>query len=364
LGGEHKVAPGDTIWLRGGTYKWPNREANSQGYPVKLAGEGGRPIQVRPYKRERVTIDGGLSVVAPCTDLWISDLEIIVSENLTQSRTITEKGSNPKEIARPLGGLTVTAGRGCKYINLVIHDSLAGIGFWQGATDSEVYGCLIYNNGWLAPDRGHGHCIYTQNKDGVKTIANCIMSCPYPGSFTMHAYGSKRAFVDNFLIENNVCYEQGRFLVGGGSPSHHIRVFSNYLYKVGMQLGYGAENEDCEVRDNVVFQGDLAIVKFKTSINEHNTVILTLEKAPTEPTVTLWPNRYDPDRAHLVIFNWQKAKEVRVPSSPFLKKGDSYRLMDPKNLYGKPLFAGKCKSDSLRIPMKDEFAVFVVLKAG
>ena len=63
----------------------------------------------------------------------------------------------------------------------MIHDTSQGISFWIDAVDSEVHGCLIYDNGWNAPDRGHGHCIYTQNKDGVKTISGNIMSAKYDG---------------------------------------------------------------------------------------------------------------------------------------------------------------------------------------
>ena len=62
----------------------------------------------------------------------------------------------------------------------------------------------------VGTDRGHGHCIYTQNEQGVKTISNCIMSCRYDGTYTMHAYGSQRAYVDNFLVEENVWYDKGR----------------------------------------------------------------------------------------------------------------------------------------------------------
>ncbi len=32
----------------------------------------------------------------------------------------------------------------------------------------------------------------------MKTISNCIMTCRYDGSYTMHAYGSERAYVNNY----------------------------------------------------------------------------------------------------------------------------------------------------------------------
>ncbi|MCR4412061.1 MAG: hypothetical protein NUV77_06495, partial [Thermoguttaceae bacterium] len=179
LGGKQRIAPGDTIWIAAGTYKHPNRKLGSPGYEVRLAGQEGKPIHVRGAPGQRVTIDGGLSVVAPSTHVWIRDLEILVSENFTMPRTVKEPGSHPADYGRPWGGLNVHAGAGSKYINLVIHDNAQGVSFWSGATDSELHGCILYDNGWKAPDRGHGHAIYTQNQSGVKTISDCIMTGGY-----------------------------------------------------------------------------------------------------------------------------------------------------------------------------------------
>ena len=38
--------------------------------------------------------------------------------------------------------------------------------------------------------------------------------------------------------------------------------------------------------------------------------------------------------------------------------------MDSKDFFGKPVFEGKCEGDVVRVPMKGEFAVFVVVKGG
>jgi len=45
-------------------------------------------------------------------------------------------------------------GANCKYINLVIHNCNQGISCWKGEIDPEIYGCIIYDNGWLGTDRG------------------------------------------------------------------------------------------------------------------------------------------------------------------------------------------------------------------
>ncbi len=172
LAGQQKVGPGDTLWLLTGTYKHPDRSLDSPGFVVRLAGRKDQPIHVRGMPGRRVTIDGGLSVQPPTTWLWIRDLEILVSENLSMSRTLDEPGSHPKSYNRPWGGLHVHSGEGCKYVNLVIHDNAQGVSWWRGSIDSELCGAIIYDNGWKAPDRGHGHAIYTQNQDGTKTVSD------------------------------------------------------------------------------------------------------------------------------------------------------------------------------------------------
>jgi hypothetical protein len=184
-------------------------------------------------------------------------------------------------------------------------------------------------------------------------------------SYTMHAYGSDRAYVDNYLIEGNVAYDGGPFLIGGGRPSRNIRAFANYLYNVGMQLGYSAPyNENCEVRDNVIVNGGLSIQKYNNVVQERNVVLSKGQPRPTDVAaqVIVRPNRYAPNRAHVIVYNWKGASEVDVGLDGFLKAGDAFRLLDPRNVFGKPVLEGKSTGSSIRVPAPGEFAAFVLLK--
>ena len=344
-----KIEPGSTIWIRGGTY--------TGKFQVTLAGTEAAPIQVRGAVGERVTIlNCGIALVKGADYVWLRDLEL-AGDLPVEQRVTPQTGSWPTGFAGS-GGLSVSAGRGCKFINLVIHDNvLGGVGWWVESTDGEMHGCILYNNGWKAPDRTHGHGIYVQNRTGVKTISNCILTVPaWGGSYTMHAYGSKNAYVDNFVIEDNIAYERGPFLVGGGRPSNHIRIARNYLHGVNLQIGMTTENEDCEVRDNVVANGKISINNYKQVVDEGNVRELPASKA------ILLPNKYDPGRAHLAIYNGARAAEVAVDVSRVLKGGDKYALLDPKNVYGPPLEIGRVQEPSIRIAMTGEFAVFVLVK--
>src|SRR5688500_693249 len=91
--GSRQVQPGDTLYLRGGTYRGT--------VVAKLAGTSFSPIIVRPYARERVILDGSLAgrAVKNVTILLIEggyvhyrDLEITNSD---PERNLEVGGSNP-----------------------------------------------------------------------------------------------------------------------------------------------------------------------------------------------------------------------------------------------------------------------------
>lgn len=357
LAGRDEVRPGDVVWVRRGTYRGKHE--------LKLAGREGAPIHVRAYPGERATLlDGTLILTTPASHVWVWDLEITTSTPPDQ-RVIAEAGSHPRLPAGFADGVTVRHTEGSavlknvKLIDLVIHDTSQGISFWIDAVESEIHGCLIYDNGWKAPDRGHGHCIYTQNKDGIKTISGNIMSAKYDGAYTLHAYGSDRAYVDNFIAEDNIAYGTGPFLIGGGRPGRNVKALRNCLYGVGMRIGYGSdENEGCEVRDNLIANGKLSIRGEKTVVKQGNREVLPARE------FRLVANKYDPGRAHLAVYNGAMAGQVRVDVSGFLKPGEAFRLMDPRDVFGKPVAAGVCSGSTITVPMSGEFAAFVLRKGG
>jgi hypothetical protein len=311
--------------------------------------------------------------------LWLWDLEIAQPEQLPR---VTGQGGSHPDLGNPYGGITVH-GSECRLINLLVQDNLGnGIAWWSSAKGGEIYGCVIVRNGWQGPDRNHGHSIYTQNQEGTKTISNCIMTTRWPGGhYTMHAYGSSRAYVDNFVIEQNIAWRHGPFLVGGGRPSKSILVRSNYLYRVPMQIGYSApHNEDCQITDNMVFGAGITVNRYNTGVVRGNLVVggglsitgegavesennvVLQDRIPEEAHPILLPNKYDPKRANLAVFNWKKDPTVRVPAGDFLKPGERVRLIDPLDFYGGPVLETNCEGAGFNVPMKDEFGVFVVVK--
>lgn len=358
-----RVKPGDTVWLAGGTYRHPTREGDGGWYNVIFQGSADKPIHVRAKPGDRVTIDGGIRVIDPSKFVWIRDLEITVTD---RRKEVKEKGSWPSDLGRLAGGLEVRAGDGGKYINLVIHNCAGGISLWSGATNSEVYGCLVYDNGWQGPDRHHGHAIYTQNKDGAKTISNNIMFARHErtdGSYSLHAYGSPKASVDNFVVEDNV-FGVGPALLGGEGVSRNNRALRNFVGDTNLMLGYtwSKEAADYEVRDNVVIDGRLVYNNCTNLKESGNQEVIHPAPRPTEPRAALLPNKYDPTRAHLVLVNWPGKPELAAPVSSFLKPGERFRLMSPMDFYSEPVLEGTCEGETLTVPTPKGLNAYVLLK--
>src|SRR5262249_27350646 len=122
---DSSIGPGDTIWLRGGTYRGT--------FTSRLNGSASAPIKVRQYPGERAIIDGGTShfvniLTVGGSYTWFWGFEIMSSD---PNRVSTQTGSNPSDIGRG-GGVAIaqdsSTGAGLKFINLIVHDTAQGFG--------------------------------------------------------------------------------------------------------------------------------------------------------------------------------------------------------------------------------------------
>jgi uncharacterized protein (TIGR03437 family) len=250
------VGPGDTIWLLGGKYG-----SGRDIFTSTLTGTRDRPILVRQALGERATIDGGLMIRGGHT--WFSDFEV----------TCTLSG--PRNDARQAPDGIVVHGPGTKLINLVVHDTNQGISVWEGAVAAEVYGNLIYYNGFQGESRGHGHGLYTQNQNSIKVIRDNILFSGF--AVGIHAYGSENAYVEGYDVEGNVVFNNGalsargertdNILFAGGRALRRIKLLNNFTYHTPDAEGgysrmgwvFGGANEDVTIRDNYWMGGHSAV---------------------------------------------------------------------------------------------------------
>ncbi len=376
------VKPGDTIWLRGGTYRGT--------FTSRLTGTPATPIKVRQYPAERATIDGGNSNGVTILEVYggythYMDFEIMSSD---PKRATSEPGSYPSDIGRG-GGIEVAQGGpaipGVKFINLVIHDTGGGVALWKEAVDPEVYGCIIYYDGHDAPDRGHGHGIYTQNQTGTQRIRDNILFSAF--GHGIHSYGSGTAYLDNIHIEGNVSFNNGilsrsglarNLLLGGGRTAKNPKIVNNYLYYYpagaagnNLNLGYypwGAGTNNAVVTGNYIAGGDALFsdqnVKTTMTDNLFYTAVAStmqaqypsntyLESRPTGVQVFVRANAYEAGRATIIIYNWDLAGSVDVDLTAILQVGSRYEIRNVQDYFGPPLRTGTFTGGLISLPMTE-----------
>lgn len=191
------VFPNDTIWLREGTY--------SGNFISNLIGEPDAFIHVIQFPLERAVIQDNRQFASGAT-LQVNGSWCIY-KNFEIANINPNRNSIGADSFRPMG-LQIEADH-TKFINLVIHDTGHGIGFWADAVDAEIYGCVIYNCGTSnSPGEysTHGHGIYSQNNVGYKTIKNNIIFNQF--GFGLHLYPNPGNVI-NYFIEGNTLFNNG-----------------------------------------------------------------------------------------------------------------------------------------------------------
>lgn len=279
------VKPGDTDWLHAGTYRggFVSRLSGRPGQPVIVRGERGGRVTIDTQPRDGDERDNGLFLMLGA-DVVYRDFEVTCSHPL---RETTIAGSWPADIRR--GTIDIRGDR-ISAINLVVHDCGSGFGFWAEGEGGEISGCLIYNNGWRGPDRGHGHAIYAQNARGTKRIVDNVVFHQF--AYGIHVYGSEKASLKGFEIDGNIAFENGcltrkgdnapGIMVGGGSPAERIAVRDNVIVGGGMRLGYpwGTTSEDVVCTGN--YTEGLVLRDFRKATMMHNTVVASSTVATLE----------------------------------------------------------------------------------
>jgi hypothetical protein len=363
--------PGDTIWLAAGTYLGV--------FTSDLSGTDTSPITVRPLPGAHVILDSNAGV-ARGTGLTINGewatyrgLEVLSSD---PDRASEEDTSSPTDIT--LGGGISIFGPNVKVINCVVHDTAQGFSFWNPAVDSEVYGNIIFNNGWTAPGRGHGHAIYTQNETGTKRIEDNIIFFGFGTG--IHAY-TEGGSIQGFQISDNVWFHTGasdprasqrkdNCLVGGLQPVARFTMTRNLGWSLGRgtRLGYGdsVQNIDATLTDNYLVESLWIWGLWETLTFAGNTFYGSLDNvdpadfpgnefAPDPPDsgtrVFVNPNRYDAGRARVAIYNYDESATVDVDLTALLQSGEAYTVHSVFDLRGPPLVEGTYDGAPVAFPM-------------
>jgi len=391
------IQPGDTVWIRQGTYRGL--------FETTLDGAVDARIIFRGYPGERVTIDGSLNARGTYLTFW--GIEIMQSDPAATADYVLRANT-----------------RDGRFINLVLHDAgISGISFIKDRGEEvELYGSLVYNNG---THENIDHGIYAHNETGAsKAIVDNVFFNNYARGIQIYADGD--AALRNIRTEGNVAFNNGsisagstpvNLLVSGQVPTSGMVVRDNLLFAsagtdgVGLRIGDydAAYNGDivldgnyaaggaaglqmrhrwsqATVRDNtfagsaeVVQTGGLALVlayswtgnryyrdpaatgwehdatkydfggwKAQTGLGDAD---LAGGALPADARVFVRPNRYEAGRAHVIVYNWPRAASVAVDLAGVLAPGDPYEVRNVQDPYGTPVVSGTFDGTAVVIPM-------------
>lgn len=278
-----EIKPGDVVWLRGGIYKG--------AFTSRVKGKSDLPVNFRQYPGEYAVIDkreagreaAALAVRAPY--VWFWDFEV--------TNSFSDRSSNdPNGEVNPWRGSGINIwAPNTKYINLIVRDNGHGFGLWNEEGGTEIYGCLIFNNG----NNKKEHGVYGHNAQGTQTIAENIIF--NNAGYGLHVYAnSPKSKLSGFDISGNTVFNNGaispedqaadQILVGGvvGSPASRIALRENFVYTApdaprvknrGVRLGYeDTENLDASLVNNyIVSRVPLKILWWKSIEARGNTIV-------------------------------------------------------------------------------------------
>jgi hypothetical protein len=352
-GGNGKVQPGDTVWLRGGTYRGT--------FTASLAGGPGAPVVVRQYPGERATIDGGGSADETFTvdGRWAVYWGFEIMQSGTGRWCADCIGLRPT-------GVYVRHAAHVKLVNLIVHDVGHGTFTENDAHDIEIYGWIIYNGGNENRTRSDGHGIYVKNDgEGWKVVRDNVIFNQF--GFGIHAYteaatGSLR----NIVLDGNVLFDNGtvssfdenpNLQLGGNAVADNDSVTDNLLYfapwvsQVNAKIGYSTlQNGTALFTHNYIVgaKQPVEIGHWSDLVTDANTVA----DRGAAPAVFVRPNRYEPGRATVVIYNWPRQATVAVDLGGVVRVGAGYVVHNVQDLFGAPVASGVYRGGSVDMPMR------------
>lgn len=370
LSGAADIRPGDTIWLRAGTYEG--------SYVSELIGAPGAPIVVRSYPRETAILsgcaDGSAVLTVNGQYAWMWGFEVT---GCAGPRTTATAGSHPEGFGS--GAAVDVFGNDIKIVELRIHDAPTGIGCWVSAKRTELIGNIIYYNGWDGPDRGHGHGIYIQNEAGTKRVIDNVIFSNFGNG--IHAYG-ETAPLNNLQFRGNVSFMNGQLssvtglrynlLIGGGMPARNATVEKNFTFFPegdggANNFGYTSGCEGLTAISNY-FVGGTALrvancsglsLKMNTflgklegiSPGDHSDNSF-LEEPLARPVAMVQTAGWSDRRALAIIYNWpaESSVQVKIDDAKF-RLGERLAVRSVEDLGAEPRILVREQGEPLELPL-------------
>lgn len=271
---------------------------------------------------------------------------LVVTDRDFINRMSAFTGSAPPDI--PLReGWRAEAGHG-ELVDVTIHDTRMGALIdYKVAPGCIVEGAKFLYNGWIGPDRGHGHGLYAANaSDEMLIVRNCVLYGNFGYGLHLFADAVPATYTDvlkNILVENcivlgnNVGGHNSQAIIGGSGYGTTVRnltvrnsVFVTNEANYCLTVGYLTAGSVGAVLEGNLFIG--GTMRFLTYGGERvagnkfycDTELFTSADYPdntygNQPTAgldcKLMPNGY------LFVANWGQAETVQVDVSSLFADG-------------------------------------------
>lgn len=327
LRGSKPVAPGDTVWVLGGTYRG--------AFINYMNGTSSKQIVVRGYPGQRATVDGDILVLGSYVTLW--GLEVMNSNPLSSYKI----GVNVKS-------------PGSRVVNMVVHDAGAsGVGLWNEAPNAVLHGSIIYNNG---SNDNQDHGVYFNGNTGTKYVSDNIVFNNF--AYGLHAYSATSGELNNLRIEGNASFNNGSTGPRGTSIDLHVGGSFVTNVFVGSNMTWRRDDGEITLRlldgSNVSMAGNRTVgnTVISSSWSRSNDVLWSSSSPPTSGThVIVRPNAYEAGRANIIVYNWSQLGSVSADLSSVLRIGDTYEVRNAQNFYAAPVLSGTYGGGSISLPM-------------
>ncbi len=397
-GGGGMIHPGDTVWLRAGVY--------CGMFHSVLNGTASAPIVFRQYPGERATIDGTLRGDGSYLTFW--GFEVRQSAPLSQQNYVlqayTLNGRFINLVLHDAGisgvSMSADAGGGVElYGSLVFnngtHENLDHGLYAHNMTGAQKFvndnvffdnyarGIQVYEGGAAAIGNFHIEGNVSFNNGTIaatSTQNNLLISAP--------ATTSGMTALDNLLYfspgTSGVNLRLGNY---GALYNRSIVVQGNYLAggQIGLQMEFAWDSATVQgntvIGDNgtsLIHTGGTGPLAYQWNGNtyfrdstapawQHNGTAYTLAgwrtasglgasdvdsgSVPTTTRVVVRPNKYEPGRANVIVFNWANQATVAVDVSSAVPVGWRYAVHSVEDFYGSAVASGTYSGGTIAIPM-------------
>lgn len=204
-----ELSNGAAIWIEDEMVSITGQRADGLTWNCQR-GWGGTLVAAHPAGALAYSPDEVMTIVGSGNVL--RDMEILDSS----LRRLFDKDLGNTTIGYRSGGIVVQNNTGTKLINLIIHDTSTGVFANESAVALEIYGTIVFNNGFVDWSRGHGQGFYLANDPvAQKTIRDVISFNGF--SDAMKAYTSSGK-ASNFLFDGVIAFNAG---VNANFPGNH-----------------------------------------------------------------------------------------------------------------------------------------------